>query len=306
MMTSQHWISKTKRGLLVPRSDLLIEIDNAFMAYDQARTGARGSTKELIRLFEAVMNWINSKGSNWRSSTRNSYIENGGKGTVETLLRELITLNRIFEIKAASALGTGGPPPPPLMQHGVIQRQKDEDGHWYHIPIQQEENSCGPASVKIVIKLTQNKDVGEEYLRELAESAEEANKYKGSMGQGGALKAGGSHNWNAGGGGTWMVPQVLKAAKINCHMSKLQQLLLTTSRKNPAIAVVAWDAGGLHYVVVAGYNTARTKLIILDPLMGVQSVPVNAGILGPYQPVNQLTQATIARGSWHPWVCKVD
>ena len=307
IMSRKHWMDQTRRGLLTPRSKRLEVIDQAFDAYQHAVKVKQGTTKAQTDLFNALIEWIKKKGATWRTSTRNSKIEPGGKGTVETLLNQLIEANPAFRMTAAPYLAQSAAPPPPLMQHGAKNRQKDEDGHWYEIPVQTKENSCGPCSIRLVLQLVRNEDVAEDYLRELVEVAEEGGAYGGTLGQGGVLQTGGAHDWSPSGGGTWLVPAALAGVRppINCVNSTDAADLLRTTRQKPAIAVVAWTNGGLHYVVAAGPNRAGDKLTILDPFYGVQSVPIVRGALGNYQPVDPNTGVVQADGTWHGWVCRV-
>jgi hypothetical protein len=306
LMSSQHWKDQTKRGLFTPRSKSLETIDSAFVAYEDAKKRGQ-TTKALTDLFNALIAWIGKKGNDWRSSTRNSKIEAGGKGTVETLLNQLIELNPVFRGNAAPYLAQNAPPPPPLMQHGAKNSQKDIDGGWHEIPVQTQENSCGPCSIRLVIKLVQNKDVDEAFLSELVEVVEEGGAYGGTLGQGGVLISGGAHDWSPSGGGTWLVPAALASVRPQFQCSQTTDVhdLLKTTMKKPAIAVVAWTGGGLHYVVAAGPNRNGDRLIILDPFYGTQSAPVVHGGLGNYQPVDS-TGTVQATATWHPWVCKVD
>ena len=308
MMTSQHWLEQTKRGVFTPRSKKLKVIDDALAAYELAQRSRQGTTPALTALFNALIDWIQKKGTGWKSSTRNSKTEPGGKGTVETLFNQVIALNPAFRVTAAQYLSQTAAPPPLLMQHGAKNRQKDEDGTWYEIPVQTQENSCGPCSIRMVIKLVQNKDVGEEYLRELVEGAEEGGAYGGTLGQSGVLATGGAHDWSPNGGGTWFVPAALDAVRppINFTQSIDTSILLKTTKKKPAIGVVAWNDGGLHYVVAAGKNRSGTKLVILDPFNGVQSVPFAGNTLGNYQPIDPNSQSVLASATWHPWVCKIN
>jgi hypothetical protein len=308
MMTRQHWMTQTKRGLFTPRSKKLEAIDDAFEAYELAVRSRQGTTRASTHLFNTVIEWIKSKGSSWKSSTRNSRIEPGGKGTVETLLNDLLGLNPVFRAQAAPYLSQSAPPPPPLMQYGAKNRQKDVDGGWHEIPVQTQENSCGPCSIRMVIKLVTNQDVGEEYLRELVEMVEEGGAYGGSLGRGGVLQRGGAHDWSPTGGGTWLIPAALDAVRppIKTSHGADPSVLLQTSKKKPAIGVVKWANGALHYVVAAGRSHDGTKLIILDPYYGVQAAPVVANALGDYCPTNPSNGATLARATWFNWVCKVE
>ena len=303
-MKSNHWITQTKRGAFTPRSKKLKAIDDALAAFELKK-----STPNQVTLFNALLAWLDSKGADWRSSTRNSKTEPGGKGTVETLLNDVIALNPQFQAKANKYLQLNAPPPPPLMAHGAKNRQKDGDGHWYEIPVQTEENSCGPCSIRMVVKQVKNEEVGEDLLRELVEMAEEGGAYSGSLGTGGVLQTGGAHNWSVTGGGTWLVPAALNAVKIPNSLTQADPIaiLLSTTPKKPAIGVVKWDTGGgLHYVVAVGKNTSGNALTILDPFYGVQSVPVAGNVLSKYQPINVSTGAVLAVATWYPWVCKVN
>lgn len=307
IMTRQHWMTQTRRGTLTPRSKKLKAIDDAFEAYEMAVRMRRGTQKETTALFNAVIEWIQSKGGNWKSSTRNSRIEAGGKGTVEKLLSDLLTLNPGFRMKAAPYLNQSAPPPPPLMQHGVKNQQKDVNGDWHEIPVQTEANSCGPASIRMVIKLVQNTDVDENYLRQLVEFVEEGGAYGGSLGTVGVVSQNGVHDWSPNGGGTWLVTKALQAVRppISVIEGTDSKTLLQTSKKKPAIGVVAWNGGGLHYVVAAGKSRDGTKLIILDPFYGVQWAPVAANSLGNYSPTDPNSGAVLSSATWYSWVCKV-
>lgn len=305
MMTYQHWKTQTKRGLTAPRSKKLKVIDDAFEAYEKAVKARQPTTRLVVTFFDALLAWIQKKGTDWKNSTRNSKIEAGGKGTVETLLNELVALNPAFRVKAAPLLSQSAPPAPPLMQHGKKNHHVDVDGHHYDLIVQNKENSCGPASIRTVIKLVKNEDVAEDYLRELVEIAEEGGAYGGSLGQGGVILTGGAHDWDPSGGGTWLVPAALSAAKIPCTQGTSVATLLRTTNKKPAIAVVAWTGGGLHYVVVAG-KTKQTpsKLVILDPYYGLQYVGF-AAAPETYRPVDS-GGTVLSTATWHPWVCSVN
>ncbi|MGE0760229.1 MAG: hypothetical protein AB7O38_24665, partial [Pirellulaceae bacterium] len=158
------------------------------------------------------------------------------------------------------------------------------------------------------IKLVNNEDVGEEYLRELVEMVEEGGAYGGTLGQGGAMGSGGVHDWSPTGGGTWMVPGALAMVRPPIHATQSADVsqLLKTTKKKPAIGVVSWDAGGLHYVVAAGKSKDGSKLIILDPFYGVQTAPIVSNSLGNYRPVDPNNGAQLGNATWYNWVCKVD
>ena len=298
MMTSKHWIAHTKRGLFTPRSKRLVAVDEALSAYHN-----RPGTPTGIALFKALMAWIEKKGDNWKASTRNSLAEQpGGKGTVETLLREVIALNPTFAGQATKALGANKAPVGEIMKNGAKLSQKAANGRWYEIPIQSEENSCGPCCLRLVLKIVLNKDIGEEVLRELVEVAEEGGGSGGSLGKGGVLNPGGAHDWGPGGGGTWLIKGALEAAGVKSvrHYDNADALQTSTDKK-PVIGVVAWANGGLHYVVAVGRNRSNDALVVLDPYYGAQSVPIKAnGSPANYKPVDS-NGTVMGEATWHPW-----
>lgn len=307
MMTYQRWLSQTKRNPFTPRSDKLKAIDNALLAYEQAQQQQLGTTRALTTLFNALYAWIENKGANWKASVRNSKTDLTGKGTVELLLDQVLALNPAFRGKVGNYLTQSAPSPRPLLQLGNIIDETDEDGGWHKIPIQTQENSCGPCAIRIVIQLVNLEDVGEQYLRELVETIEEGPNYRGGLGKGGELVPGGAHDWSPNGKGTWMVPAVLDAVKppIKSIYNTDLRLLFNTTKSKPAIGVVQWSTGDLHYVVVRGKNKNGDKLKILDPFYGVQSVSIVGGHLDNYQPIDKNSQQVIATASWYKWVCKV-
>ena len=77
-MIYKTWMDETKRGLFTPRSNKLADIDKAFSAYEKQKTPVNETA-----LRQALDAWITWKGTNWRSSTRNT------TGTVERLYSEL-------------------------------------------------------------------------------------------------------------------------------------------------------------------------------------------------------------------------
>lgn len=136
---------------------------------------------------------------------------------------------------------------------------------------------------------------------------EEGPNYHGGLGKGGVLVPGGAHDWSPGGNGTWMVPAALDAVKpsIKSSCSSDLRLLFNTTKNKPAIGVVQWSTGGLHYVVVIGKNKNGDKLKVLDPFYGVQSVSFVGGHLSNYQPIDKNSQKIISSATWYKWVCKV-
>jgi hypothetical protein len=78
IMSKNIWMKETKRGLLTPRSKQLTAIDDALDAYHGSQNPIN-----LGLLRKMIENWMKSKGSGWRKSTRNS------RGTVSKLYKQV-------------------------------------------------------------------------------------------------------------------------------------------------------------------------------------------------------------------------
>ena len=296
MMSFKQWKDGTERNVFTPRSRALKRIDSTFETWEKSK-----KTTDLIDFSEAVSAWLTVKGDSWRSSTRNS------NGTVEKLVKDLAgdpTVGRKFAPLLHSQ--------PVDKSAGIAKKLslKDPDNHWHTVFFQTEESSCGPACIRNIVHMLHGRDLGEDGLRALVELAEEHGAYAGSLGQGGVVEASGIHNWGPppDGFGTWHIPEAFKHVDppINAKQTSLTSTLLTTTRKQPAIAVVSWSNGGKHYVVVAGpLRTVPNRYLVIDPWYGIQTVGVRQGrTLDLYKPVDQhgTVQATAA---WDGWVCKV-
>ncbi|WP_172326711.1 hypothetical protein [Mangrovicoccus sp. HB161399] len=192
--------------------------------------------------------------------------------------------------------------------------ERDIDGGWHAMERQHRPNSCGPASVKIVQKLVNDADLGEQYVR-MQIAAFEGNA-DGNIGQGGLLVEG-VRNFAA--AGTWNVRAGLDALRpavsyatyssgdlaggtvqaIAAGNASSSPILVQTSRRKPAITEVRWVGGGAHWVVVAG-PLSHGRLLVLDPWYGVQYVTVTGGILQPYAPRNPVTRVVEATANWAP------
>jgi hypothetical protein len=293
MMTFQQWKTGTERNVFTPRSTALKAIDTAFEKWEKTK-----STPNLLDFSKQVKTWITLKGDTWRTSTRNS------NGTVEKLVGDLAKdpvvgkdFVPLLQVKASNQK--------PGM--GKVINQKDPDGHWHAVVFQTEKNSCGPACIRAIVRMIHNKDLGEDGLRALVEMAEEGAGYAGSLGQGGVVEASGVHDWGPGGGGTWKIPAALSYVDppIKATHTKLTSTLLTTTKKQPAIAVVSWSNGGKHYVVVAGrLQKVPNAYLVIDPWYGLQQMPVTGNRIGLYKPVDAQGNV-LSRGTWDGWVCKV-
>lgn len=89
-----------------------------------------------------------------------------------------------------------------------MRTERDIDGDWHYLERQQVADSCGPACVKIVCKLVNNRDLGEQYVRMVIAQYEGHND--GNLGTGGVLVEG-ARNFLA--GGTWNVRAGLDALR---------------------------------------------------------------------------------------------
>ena len=293
MMTFEQWKTGTERNIFTPRSTALKAIDTAFEKWEKSK-----STPNLLDFSGKVKTWITLKGDKWRASTRNS------NGTVEKLVADLAK-NPVVARDFTPLLQIKPKDQKPGI--GKIISQKDPDGHWHTISFQTEEASCGPACIRNIVKMVHSKDLGEDGLKALVEMAEEGAGYAGSLGQGGVVQASQMHDWGPAGHGTWLVPEALKCVDppIKTTFTTLANTLLTTTKKQPAIAVVSWSNGGKHYVVVAGpLQKVPNAYLVIDPWYGLQKVDVTGNRIGLYKPVNAQGQVQ-ATGAWDGWVCKV-
>lgn len=157
---------------------------------------------------------------------------------------------------------------------------KDSDGRWHTIIDQVKGSSCGPACVRMVVKLVKGTDVGEEQVRQLVELSEGGTS--SVLASGTTTFTAGSHDWGNhgasgsgyGGSGTWNVGEALKALKIptlSIPAGGAGASLSRTTKNKPAIAVVSWATGGLHWVVVAG-KLKNGHVLVLDPACGLKEV----------------------------------
>jgi hypothetical protein len=307
MMPFAHWKTQTDRSRYRPtREPELVAVDKAFEAYEKAKTFP--NTVALCRALAVWLRTENSGGKRWRQSPYNNRTESGGKGTVETLLDQLLGANPAFKMDIPDLLAASAPAPAPVIVPGAKLPCRDKDGKHYEIYLQRDENSCGPSCIQTVIQLVHNTHAGEDYLQSLVEKAEATQAgtaYTGSLGSGG-LVSGGTHDWSLNGSGTWLVPETLKAAKVPCTLATDVSLLLWATPKKPAIGVVQWKTGGwLHYVVSVGMSLDRLHLKILDPGYGLQYARclTVAPFIADYKPTDPHNTAGEAR--WYPWVCSV-
>lgn len=180
---------------------------------------------------------------------------------------------------------------------------RDIDGKWHSIIDQSKTDSCGPACVRMLVKMIANKDVGEELVRSLIEGDEGQAAVSTITSERGGAGVSGSHNWgghggwgggNQFGGGTWNVVNTLKGLGVNSarvDTGYVRNAFRNTSTRRPGMAVVGWNGGwnahgsqGLHWVVVAG-PVSDGRVLVLDPALGLQYADMSPAIV-QYTPIN--------------------
>ena len=172
--------------------------------------------------------------------------------------------------------------------------QRDSDGRWHTYYDQTKGSSCGPACVRMVVKMATGKEVGEEEVRREIERVE-GGKASTLASAAGAFQAG-DHSWGAhgvrgsggGGIGTWHLDVPLKRLGVegaHIAMGYARNAFNKTTVRHPGIAACAWNAGwngssssGLHWVVVAG-KLKNGKYLIIDPAYGIGEVSADSAIL---------------------------
>jgi hypothetical protein len=203
--------------------------------------------------------------------------------------------------------------------------QKNLDGGFHRLALQQENMSCGPAGIRYVYQLINNRELGEDFFRGLVERAEAGAAgaaYQGSLGQEGPVTPSGQHFWVGSGTSFDALKKAFEAVrpKITC-MNGGRNLLLSTTRIKPAIATVQWLRGGdMHYIVVAGPLQRRNPALagrtppvqpphyylVLDPYYGVQFLEKDRqGGLSGYQPLDPNTGRVLGTGGIKDAVLKI-
>ena len=181
---------------------------------------------------------------------------------------------------------------------------KDSDGRWHTIFDQTKGSSCGPTCMRMVVKMMQNRDLGEEQARQLVERKNGVAMLSTLTSENGGVGQMGSHNWGnhghhaSGGGGVGVGAEPLAAALKgtgikDAHVPQIyaRQALLKTSLKNPGSAAVGWGgqwngkrAQGAHWIVVAG-QLSNGNILVLDPIYGIGEIDLSPAI-PKYRPAN--------------------
>lgn len=194
----------------------------------------------------------------------------------EYLLKEIPGLRDLVRTSATVTAPIAGYAP------GKYERAQDIDGNWHEIILQQKGNSCGPACV-LMVKLAWHpgdKDkLREPEIRGIVAMYEAHKEHTGVSSL--SPEAVGLHLWaNVGAFREPLIsalkvpPCAVPSARPYAPASDdemLKELRLCTP-KAPAIVCWQWSAGGAHWTVCVGPSKDKSKLIILDPWTGCQSV----------------------------------
>ncbi len=180
----------------------------------------------------------------------------------------------------------------------MLKYEKDFDGKFHAVVRQNDKKSCGPACVRMIIKIVNKQDVGEGYIQALIGRGE---GHATSLGAGGIVTSSRSFE-NV---GTWNVGQGLESARpaIKYHYTASKRNLGNSKRQKPAIGVIRWTNGVLHYVVVNGPLSSGGRYLVLDPLCGVQYVHIKNGEPGWYNPTNATNNQSYGQAKFqdHCW-----
>jgi hypothetical protein len=175
--------------------------------------------------------------------------------------------------------------------------EKDVDGKWHYIEYQEQGNSCGPACVKIVARMVNHQDLGEDYCR--AQIAASEGHVGASLGTTGVL----IESRSFANVGTWSVGEGLGNLRPSICYDKFSTLvdpssvLSQTSTRRPAIAEVRWLRGGAHWVVVAG-SLSASRYLVIDPYFGIQYVRVSGSTFQNYEVRHTTTRIVLAQATW--------
>jgi predicted double-glycine peptidase len=132
---------------------------------------------------------------------------------------------------------------------------------WYQ---QDKENSCGCASILMLVNQMLGKKLDEATVRQWMNEIECNQK-----------SSGGVRSFDNQGGDIYDYTGVLaEKCKIKAHTIKnagpVRRWITTATAKKPLLAHVFWDGGGGHTVMVVGHHGTNT--IFLDPGLGLLEI----------------------------------
>jgi hypothetical protein len=281
-MRFADWKSETSRGIFKPRSAELKALDRAIEDAGDTKTCGMAAR---IRIAKRLKDWVDAQalnGRNWSQSTRNSTTDVLGRGTVERLIRDLMTHGECGSLQTLlNAIPAVAAPVTDAYSPGKWDRSRDDDGHWYDYIRQEKGNSCVCATIVMVKRAVHNlasTDLREEQIRGIL-ALEEAGKLNSGIS---ALSdaAQNHHDWdNVGTGPTRAVkalqknPYPVPTARI--LPGKAGQDLLNGirkfTRKTPGLIGWRWSSGG-HFTMCVGPTDDGSRLVIIDPWTGINYV----------------------------------
>lgn len=140
------------------------------------------------------------------------------------------------------------------------------DGNNYEWYQQDKENSCGCASILMMVHQMKGKKLDESTVRQWMNEVERGLK---------ASKEG-VRSFDDRGGNIYDYTSVLAdKCKIPSHTVKnsgpVRNWVTTATAKKPLLAHVFWNGGGGHTVVVIGHHGTNT--IFIDPGLGIVEIP---------------------------------
>jgi hypothetical protein len=277
------WKSETGRGIFTPRSTELQRLDDAINACNGSDTSL-GSLPQRKAVVDALKNWTDAqarKGSSWARSTRNATLDAQGRGTVERLMRELMSDGTFRPLLALLLNAVAAPPPPASNVYvpGKWDRGKDVDGRWYEFIRQQKGNSCVCATIVMVKRAFHSlgaSQLSEEQIRGVM-ALEEAGLLNTGVSALGA-QAQALHDWAKLGTGPTHAVNVLRATPYAVptarhHPANSGQGLLDDLRRctgtKPGLIGWRWSSGGGHFTMCAGPTKDNSRLVFVDPWTGI-------------------------------------
>jgi hypothetical protein len=283
-MNYNTWINETARGTFTPCSPTLKAFDTAFQTDRDTATCGSVRRIALAKLLKAWMDAQAAKGSSWVRSTRNATVDLQGRGTVERLIRDLLTDATVRPILQPylNAIPVVVAPTSNAYVPGKWDRAKDQDNHWYDFIRQQKGNSCVCATIVMTKRAIHNLPadrLSEEEIRGVMALEETGNLNKGISALSSAAQT--HHDWDNVGTGEQQAVNVLKAKPYAVPTARIlagtagQGLLdgiRQFTRKKPGLIGWLWTGGGGHFTMCVGPTADGARLVIIDPWNGINYV----------------------------------
>lgn len=312
-MNYATWKTETSR-FAKPRSTQLKALDTAFQLCGDS---VNGPAAGRLAMANALAAWIvmQNRTGNWRQSIRNSQRDHTGRGTVDRLFDDLsadgAVNGQLRPFMAGPPPPAYAPPPPPpayapppppppsappaqTYAPGQTVNGRGPDGVWHKFNIQQRGNSCVCASVLMVkqaINPAASGKLTEEIIRNSIAASETGQLHSGTSLF--AASVTGAHNWETSGTDENMAVRALALQPYPVRgqvMRGPDQAMLThlnkVSPNRPSMIGWRWADGTGHFTVCTGQaDQDPTRLVIIDPYFGFQTVPNTLAGLSDYRPV---------------------